>query len=203
MNPVTPEDAQARPDEAVCQQALHWLAGRRSAWPLQAPGPDAAALMHILSMAARAPDHAAQAPLRIRYVQGAQRQALLDKVLAHPDAQTPQVLALRGKYTAKLTTAPLVMVLAARITDHPKAPAFEQLLSCGAAVMNMMNAAHLLGLHAFWSSTPGVLGDLLRQVMGFAPGDTMLGLLNVGTPQKAPPTPARAPVASFASEWLG
>lgn len=180
---------------------LKALLERRSAWPLGLPAPNAAQFERILEAAACAPDHAGLTPWRIQYVQGAGRQALLARVLAHPLAQTEEAREMHGKYTAKLTTAPLVLVLALSVKHHPKAPEFEQMLSCGAAVMNMLNAAHLQGFHGFWSSTPGALGDILKDVMGFEAGDQMLGLLNLGTPAHTPTTPPRVQPAVFAKEW--
>lgn len=180
---------------------LKALLERRSAWPLGLPAPSAAQFERILEAAACAPDHAGLTPWRIRYVQGASRQALLAQVLKHPLAQTEEARAMHGKYTAKLTTAPLVLVLAARTKHHPKAPEFEQILSCGAAVMNMLDAAHLQGYHGFWSSTPGALGDILKDVMGFEASDQMLGLLNLGTPPHTPTTPPRVLPQVFAQEW--
>ncbi len=185
-------------------EILETLLARRSAWPLMAPAPQAGELETILQAAATAPDHAGLMPWHFKVVQGEARQALLQQVLQHPDAQTEQVQALRGKYTLKLTTAPLVIVLAARMTPHPKAPEFEQLLTAGAAVMNMLNAAHVLGYSGFWSSAPDPLGSVLNQVMGFAPQDKIIGLLNLGVPVNAPRDQApRAAWQSYAELWSG
>lgn len=161
---------------------LQTVFSRRSAWPLTAPGPAPAELEIILQAAAMAPDHAGLLPWYFKAVQGEGRQALLEMILQHPDAQTEQVKALQGKYTLKLTTAPVVIVLAARLMPHPKAPEFEQILSAGAAVMNMLNAAHLLGYSGFWSSTPAPLDGLLHKVMQFDEHDRIIGLLNLGKP---------------------
>lgn len=182
---------------------LHALLERRSAWPLGLPAPNAAEFDRILEAAACSPDHAGLTPWRFQYVQGPSRHALLERVLSHPMAQTEEAKAFHGKYKSKLTTAPLVVVLAARVKEHPKAPEFEQLLSCGAAVMNMLNAAQLLGYHGFWSSTPTPLATILKQVMGFEPQDQMLGLLNLGTPPHTPTTPPRVKPDVFAQEWFG
>ncbi|RZS35274.1 nitroreductase [Corticibacter populi] len=187
--------------EGVAADALSALLARRSAWPLAEPGPTDAALARILDAAACAPDHAGLRPWQFQLVRGAARHELLRQVLAQPQAQVPEVRELHGKYTAKLTTAPVVIVLAARIVPHPKAPEFEQLLTCGAAVMNMLNAAHLLGYAGFWSSTPEPLDGLLRSVMGFAPQDHMLGLLNLGTPVNPPSRQPRPVRATYAREW--
>ncbi|SNR60920.1 Nitroreductase [Methylobacillus rhizosphaerae] len=183
-------------------QILETMLARRSAWPLAAPAPSAGELETILQAAAVAPDHAGLRPWHFKVVQGEDRQALLQQVLQHADAQTEQVRALHGKYALKLTTAPVVIVLAARITPHPKAPEFEQLLAAGAAVMNMLNAAHVLGYSGFWSSTPAPLDALLHQVMAFDPQDRMIGLLNLGTPvNPGKNTAPRAVWQEYAQLW--
>ncbi|WP_158291777.1 nitroreductase family protein [Lampropedia puyangensis] len=187
---------------ASLPEGLEQLLQRRSAWPLGLPAPNGQEFSAILQAAACAPDHAGLTPWRFKFVRGGQRHVLLERVLSHSDAQTDEAKTMHGKYTAKLTTAPLVVVLAARLKEHPKAPGFEQMLTCGAAVMNMLNAAHLLGYHGFWSSTPGALGDILKDVMGFEEQDQMLGLLNLGTPAHTPTTPPRVSAEVFAQEWV-
>lgn len=186
------------------EQILETVLARRSAWPLSEPAPAPAELESILQAAAIAPDHAGLRPWHFKVVQAGDRQALLHRVLQHPDAQTEQVQALQGKYALKLTTAPVVIVLAARITPHPKAPEFEQLLAAGAAVMSMLNAAHLLGYSGFWSSTSEPLAALLHKVMGFGAQDRIIGLLNLGTPSNVTKAnAARVSWQEYALHWHG
>ncbi|MCB5190198.1 nitroreductase family protein [Methylobacillus arboreus] len=183
-------------------QDLENTLARRSAWPLTEPAPTAGELETILQAAAVAPDHAGLRPWHFKVVRGDNRHALLQQVLQHPDAQTERVRALHGKYALKLTTAPVVIVLAARITHHPKAPEFEQLLAAGAAVMNMLNAAHLLGYSGFWSSTPDPLDVLLHKIMAFEQQDKIIGLLNLGVPANAPKATASRPAwQTYAQVW--
>lgn len=197
-----PHHAAALPATAAHTDELEHLLSRRSAWPLKQPGPQAQELAAILQAAAVAPDHAGLCPWRFKVVQGEHRRSLLQQVLAHPLAQTEAVRGLHGKYTLKLTTAPTVIVLAAHIQPHPKAPEFEQLLAAGAAVMNMLHAAQLLDYSGFWSSTPEPLGGILREVMRFEPHDQMIGLLNLGTPATSQPDPAARPSwQAYAEVW--
>lgn len=182
--------------------ALNSLLSRRSAWPLTQPAPNSHELQTILQAAARAPDHAGLHPWHFKVVQGDHRQVLLSQVLAHPDAQTEEAKSYSGKYTTKLTTAPVIVVLAVRITACEKAPEFEQLLSAGAAAMNMLNAAWALGYSGFWSSTLSPLDDLLHKVMGFEPQDKIIGLLNLGTPGRNTKAPVeRATPESYTQFW--
>lgn len=180
---------------------LDTLLTRRSCWPLTTPAPRDDELGAILDAAARAPDHAGLVPWRMTLLRGDARPALLARVLAHPNAQTDEVQALRGKYTAKLTTAPVVLVLHAHIVEHPKAPEFEQLLAAGGAVTNMLNAAFALGYGAFWSSTPGALGRLLHSALELGPQDRMLGLLNLGTRVNPLVPVPRAERSAYVREW--
>lgn len=182
--------------------ALHSLLSRRSAWPLTEPGPQTHELQTILQAAACAPDHAGLFPWRFKVVQGPDRHILLDEVLRHPDAQTEQAKGYSGKYTTKLTTAPVIVVLAVHITPSEKAPEFEQMLSAGAATMNMLNAAWALGYSGFWSSTLSPLDDLLHKVMGFEAQDKIIGLLNLGMPGRSTKAAAeRAQLESYAQIW--
>jgi nitroreductase len=177
------------------------LLARRSCWPLTGPGPDADDLAAILDSAARAPDHAGLQPWRMVLVQGDARQALLDRLLAEPEAQQEALQAVRGKLTAKLTSAPVLLVLYAHVVAHPKAPEFEQLLAVGGAVTNMLNAAFALGHGAFWSSTPDALADLLHRVLELGAQDRMLGLLHLGTRVQPFKPLARAPRQNYVREW--
>lgn len=179
------------------------LLARRSCWPLTGPGPGEDDLAAILDSAARAPDHAALLPWRMTLVRADACQALLEQVMAQPEAQQEAVQAMRGKFSAKLTSAPVLLVLHAHVMEHPKAPEFEQLLAAGGAVTNMLNAAFALGYGAFWSSTPGVLGELLHRVLALGPEDRMLGLLHVGT-RVLPLQPVpRSPRERYVREWRG
>jgi len=188
---------------SIDNPTLAHLLERRSCWPLTTPAPRADELGLILDAAARAPDHAGLVPWRMTLLQGDARHAMLQRVLNHPEAQTDAVQSMRGKYTSKLTTAPVVLVLHAHLKDHPKAPEFEQLLATGGAVTNMLNAAFALGYGAFWSSTPGALGQLLHSVLELGSHDRMLGLLNIGTRVNPLVPVQRVAREAYVREWRG
>ena len=64
----------------------------------------------------------------------------------YPDAKPEQVAAER----ARLERAPLVIAVVSRAAPHVKIPEWEQVLSAGAAAMNLVLAAHALGYGAAW-----------------------------------------------------
>src|SRR5580698_7681813 len=64
----------------------------------------------------------------------------------YADAKPEQAEAER----ARLTRAPLVIAVISRAAPHVKIPEWEQVLSAGAAAMNLVLAAHALGFGASW-----------------------------------------------------
>ena len=65
---------------------------------------------------------------------------------ANPQATDDQVAFERNR----LARAPLVVAVVSRAAPHVKIPEWEQVLSSGAAAMNLVTAAHALGFAANW-----------------------------------------------------
>jgi nitroreductase len=128
-----------------------YLASRRSGKPrdMIAPGPDAATLDAMLSMAMRTPDHGKLFPWR--FVKVNERQPLVELMeraflAANPDARPAQVEAA----VAPALMAPTLIILLAAPQESAKIPAWEQQLSVGAVAMNLLHAAHAHGFVASW-----------------------------------------------------
>ena len=104
-----------------------------------------------LTVASRVPDHGKLAPWRFIVFEGEARRAAGEAIVAafrakYPDAKPEQVEAERER----LTRAPLVIAVVSRAAPHVKIPEWEQVLSAGAAGMNLVLAAHALGYGANW-----------------------------------------------------
>ncbi|MGA0584461.1 MAG: nitroreductase family protein, partial [Castellaniella sp.] len=81
-------------------------------------------------------------------------------------------------------------------------PAEESMLAVGAAVMNMLNAAHALGFGAFWSTGLGTYLDGVGEALGFDPLDErFMGYLAIGTPIDAPGPVERPDWRDHVSDW--
>jgi nitroreductase len=129
------------------------LETRRSAKPreLVGPGPTADELERMLAIAARTPDHGRLAPWRFITVGADQRDALgalLREALAEHDPCATLAQHRKEDEFAQYA-GQLVVLVSAPIRDH-KIPLWEQELSCGAAGMNLLHAAHALGFDAGW-----------------------------------------------------
>jgi len=132
---------------------LSLLETRRSGKPreLLGPGPNAAELQHILTIAARTPDHGGLTPWRFVTVADDQRDAfetLLQSALTAAEPDAPPAKRQKEHDFAHYQGA-LVVLVSAPVPDH-KIPVWEQELSCGAVGMNLLTAAHALGFVVGW-----------------------------------------------------
>jgi len=114
--------------------ALALLETRRSAKPrdLTGPGPSAAQLDRILSIAARVPDHGTLQPWRFVIVGDEQREALAGLLLDALAHDAPESGEAHREKEVNFAHYPgqLVVLVSAPIPNH-KIPAYEQELSVG------------------------------------------------------------------------
>ena len=186
--------------------ALDLLLSRRSVAPglLRAPAPEGRDLDEILDAGLRAPDHGRLRPWRFLLVRGAARESLGEvfaKALESRDPTATQALLERER--SRSLMAPLLIAVGARIQpDHP-VPEVEQLLSAGAAAMNMLNAIHALGYGGIWLTGARCYDPMICQALGFHEPDRLVGFLYVGTPGEAAPSANRPDRKDHVSEWIG
>lgn len=182
--------------------ALEALLSRSSAPRLTAPAPAGAARERIFRAALRAPDHGRLRPWRFLVVEGEGRARLgeaMARALRRHDPQTPD--AVLDKLRANPDRAPLLVVLAAHLVEHPKVPEIEQLLSVGCAAHAMLVAAHAEGFGGMWRTGPVVYLDALREELSLAANERVLGVLYLGTPS-GPPKPFEEPdLAAHVHAW--
>ena len=129
------------PSPTPSPEMLVRLATRRSApaQALTAPGPDAAQIADILTLAARSPDHGKLFPWRF-VVMGPGSRAELARALLPLAGRQPDP-GKAAKVLSKLTAPPVtILVLSVPIAGH-KVPVWEQQLSAGAVCMNLEHAA--------------------------------------------------------------
>ncbi|MGF6773700.1 nitroreductase [Paraburkholderia sp. GAS199] len=182
--------------------ALEMLLSRESQWPLTEPGPADAELDLIIDAALRAPDHGNLRPWRFVTIRGDARGALGDVLVDLASARSPdEPRSAHAHRRQKAFAAPLVIALGAAVVTHPKVPEVEQLLSVGAAAMNMLNAIHALGYGGFWSTGPDSYTAELHDALGFASNERLLGFLFVGTPKTRGQQVERPPRREHVREW--
>ena len=167
--------------------AIELLTTRSSckAVALTAPGPSAAEIDQLLTIACRVPDHGKLAPWRFILFEGDARLAAGAAIATafrakYPDAQPEQV-----EYERKrLAHAPLVVAVVSRAAPHVKIPEWEQVLSAGAAAMNLVLAAHALGYGANWITGWYAYDRAVLDALGLAAHERVAGFIHIGTPSR-------------------
>lgn len=183
---------------------LALLATRRSGKPrdMIAPGPDAARLRAILTIAARVPDHGKLAPWRFTIVREDQREALADTIVAAYRAEKPEAGRLEIEAMEAFARQAPVLVVALFSPRESHIPEWEQQLSAGAACMNALHAATAMGFVAGWLTGWAAYSDAVRDAFGAAP-ERIAGFLFIGSPAKELEERPRPDPAAIISEWRG
>jgi nitroreductase len=184
---------------------LALLRTRRSSRPrdLGPPGPDAAELQLIVEIAARTPDHGKLHPWRFVHVPQEARAAFAQ--LLHRayriDNPEPGRLELEAIDRFAAQAPELIVALSAPVQPS-KIPVWEQELSCGAAIMNLLHAAHALGFAGGWVTGWAAYSEAVRDAFG-APHERIAGFLFLGTPACAPEERPRPEFEEVFSAWKG
>lgn len=185
---------------------LDYLLTRRSAKFVQAPGPSEDELSRILQSATSAPDHGRLQPWRFALIRGQAIGRLADLAIsAIKEAGLPFAPEKEASTRRWLDKVPLLIAVACRL-DHSntKIPEHERMLATGAAVSNILNAAHMLGYAAFWSTGLGTYLDEVGEALGFDSLDyRFMGFVSIGTPIAQLPSSARPDYHQFVTEWTG
>jgi nitroreductase len=185
---------------------IDYLMSRRSVKFVRAPGPDDAQLAQILQAGMSAPDHGRLRPWRFVLIRGAAIERVADlAVNAARTAGMPLTAEKEARTRQWLAEVPLLMGVACRL-DHSntKIPEHERMLATGAAVTQMLNAAHMLGFGAYWSTGLGTYLDEVNEALGFDGLDyRFMGYVAIGTPIQETPAPERPDYRQFVSEWTG
>ncbi len=184
--------------------AIDTLLTRASVSDLADPAPDGRDLDLILQAGLRAPDHGKLRPWRFVLIRGDARRAWAETVVAalkarEPDAPQPAI----EKQRNRALNAPLIIALGAKLRPGHKIPEIEQLLSVGAAAMNMLNAVHALGFGGVWLTGANSFDPAVVEALGLEATDKLAGFLFVGTPRSAPLATRRPPVEDHVTEWEG
>ena len=182
---------------------LSLLQTRRSGRPreLVPPGPTPEELEQIITIAARAPDHGKLFPWRFVTVGKDQRDelaALLRRALAKEEPDAPPLKLEKANEFARHGEE-LVVLISAPIPDH-KIPVWEQELSCGAAGMNLLLAAHALGYVAGWNTGWPAYSETVRSAF-CGPGERIAGFIYIGSPGRELEERPRAPLATVWKPW--
>ncbi len=166
------------------------------------PGPSAAEIEEMLTIAARVPDHGKLVPFRFVLFEGEARAAAGAATAAllaarRPDAD-PKLIAAEAN---RFTRSPLVVAVVSSAAPHAKIPEWEQVLAAAASAMNLMIAANAMGYATQWLTEWVTYDAEARALLGLSPEERLIGLIHVGTPDIPPFARPRPDLAEIVTRW--
>jgi nitroreductase len=184
---------------------LALLRTRRSGRPrdLVEPGPDSAQLCEILALATRVPDHGKLAPWRFIHIARDRRDAfadLLERAYRAGKAEEPGRLEIEAAHRFAHQAPELVVAFSSPVPDT-KIPLWEQELSCGAACMTLLLAAHAMGFAGGWVTGWAAYSSDVLAGLGGGEGERIAGFLFLGTPGAPLEERIRPALDEVVSEW--
>lgn len=165
---------------------------RRSLPQLGLPAPDASTLARAFAAAARAPDHRLLRPWRYLVIQGEALDQLGNLFLKAVSSSDPERAEREGDRLRQMPRrAPMLVVAVLAAREHATVPEWEQWLSLGASVQNLLLALHGEGYGAMWRTGELAEHPVVLAGLGLAPGERIGGFLYVGTPLADKAAPAQ------------
>lgn len=198
-------DCRERFSNAYRQTLVEVLLERRSVSPkrLCAPGPSAADLHLIVQAGLHAPDHGSLHPWRLLDFQPEHRQALADcfeREKRRRDPLAPQIDIERAREHATRPPALLAFVVSPK--TRTQVPVREQWLSAGAALGNVLHAAHQLGFGAIVLSGERCFDPVLCNELGIQPQEFLAGFISLGSIAELPPARRATDFTEVISDWV-
>ncbi|MGA2794512.1 MAG: nitroreductase [Roseiarcus sp.] len=184
-------------------ETIELLRRRRSLPPqgMAGPGPGPQEIETLLTIASRVPDHGKLKPWRFLVFDGTAREtagAIAAKILETDDPAIAD--ARRQAELARFSHAPLVIAVISRAGPHVKIPEWEQILSAGAACMNLVIAANAMGYVAAWVTEWCAYDRRFCGAIGVRDDEKIAGFVHIGRPNMVSedrPRPALADIVSW------
>jgi len=164
------------------------------------PAPSEAHWTAAAALALRAPDHGALRPFRFVIV-GDEQRALLAELFAQDAARRGRPAGDVAGARARAFLGPGLVALVGQVRDGvADVPVTEQWVCIGAALMNFLNALHLMGFGAKALSGASVRDPAIRAAF-CEPDETLVAWVVAGTPLRAAHPKGDDDVATAISCW--
>ncbi len=178
------------------------ILSRRSIAQLVLPVPGADVLSRVFEAAVSAPDHRLLRPWRYLTIQGDALTELGELFYrAMHEANPERAAQEQGKLRQMPLRAPMIIVAILKRQDQAKVPDWEQWLSLGASVQNVLLTLHGEGFAAMWRTGDLTSLSAVKQGLGLAESEEIGGFIYVGTAAGSKAAPARP--ESIVSAWTG
>jgi nitroreductase len=185
----------------VTMETYEAITTRRSVPKVRSESPGRDEVVKLLEAAVAAPNHHLTTPWRFIVLTGHALEEL-GAAWAEGDQRTGRDPAVA---LTKAMRAPVIITVIESPKAHlPKVVEVEEHHAVGAAMQNILLAAHDAGLAAMLRTGPAARLEEVRRYLGLAPEEFIAGFIYVGYPSDdgARPVPRRKP-AGDVTEWRG
>lgn len=169
---------------------------------LNDPAPSSKELEHILQSGMSAPDHGNLTPYRFLTIQGDARiqlSGLFEQAVQKRNPEADEATILKQKN--KPLRSPMIIVVIATLTETPKIPEIEQLLSAGCAAQHIQLACSQLGYGSIWLTGDNCYDMFIYSALGLDLHERIIGFIYIGTPAKTVSSKARTSAQSITQNW--
>ena len=105
------------------------------------------------------------------------------------------------KYKAAPYRAPMIIILATQVTEHPKVPKVEQMLSTATAAENILLALHAKNYAGIWRTGKFSFNQKIAKYFNLTSDHEVIGYLYVGTPSGTNKKIPQLDVDKFVTHW--
>ena len=183
-------------------EALDNILNRNSARRLSLPYPNPKEMELVYKAALRAPDHAWLRPSRFIQVSGDGLNKLskifVEYARENIEDLSPEIL---EKYRTAPFRAPMIIILVTNVTEHPKVPEIEQMLSTATAAQNILLALNALNYSAIWRTGIFAFNELVSKKMELNKNQEIIGYLYVGTSEGKVKNIPEIDPSNFITKW--
>lgn len=188
--------------QVTSEQVINWINSRRSVGNLTIPAPSREEVIAAIECAMTAPDHKKLQPWRFIVTQKQARhelgRALLTATQAKADREGRTLDDKTIQKTLKMPLrAPMIITVVTKMQYHEKVPAFEQLLSAGAAVENLILALKAQGYSTVWRTGPMANEPAVKSYFNVGAEDYITAFVYVGSSHCDMPTRGEIDVSEF------
>ena len=168
------------------EQLINWIKSRRSIGNLSIPAPTESQIKAAIDCAVTAPDHKKLQPWRFIVTQGNARHDLGRAFLAAAEAQAAQEGETLSEKSRQKTynmplRAPVIITVVTQMQVHKKVPPFEQMLSTGAAVQNLILALKAQGFSTVWRTGLLCNEPAVKEYFGVGADDYVTAFVYTGS----------------------
>lgn len=168
------------------KQLINWIKSRRSIGNLSIPAPTESQIKAAIDCAVTAPDHKKLQPWRFIVTQGNARHDLGRAFLAAAEAQAAQEGETLSEKSRQKTynmplRAPVIITVVTQMQVHKKVPPFEQMLSTGAAVQNLILALKAQGFSTVWRTGLLCNEPAVKEYFGVGADDYVTAFVYTGS----------------------